>query len=322
MNIIEITSTSPKTDLDGYDVPIAFIIFNRPDVTRRSFEAIAAIRPRKLFLISDGPRSNRPDEADKVTQTRAIAQRVDWPCEVFVNFSDVNLGCKRRVSSGISWVFEHTDRAVILEDDCLPAPSFFSYCREMLILYQHEKRVFSISGSNFSNKSTQCVHSFSRYSLMWGWATWADRWAEYVLDPTDNVSVLLRTWWNRPIVLAYWLLIFRNLAAGKIDTWDYQWILAVWRNNALACRPSHNLVKNLGFGADATHTFNANSPLAVLETSERMNDYAACLTPIKPDKSIERVDEQQWAQINIRSILLMSFPWLNRLRASLRALVA
>jgi hypothetical protein len=310
---------SPQSDIDGYDVPIAFIIFNRPDVTRRTFEAIAIARPKKLFLIGDGPRSNRPGEADKVTQTRAIAQRVDWPCEVFTNFSDVNLGCKRRVSSGISWVFELTDRAVILEDDCLPAPSFFSYCREMLLLYEHDKRVFSISGSNFSNKNTYCGHSFSRYSLMWGWATWADRWAAYDLEPTDNVIVLLRTWWNRPIVLAYWLLIFRNLAAGKIDTWDYQWILTVWRNSALACRPSHNLVKNLGFGTDATHTFNSGSPLAELEASETADSYAVCLTPIEPERTLERFDEQQWAQINIRSVFLMSFPWLNRLRAALRS---
>jgi len=316
-----LTLTGSNSDLDGYDVPIAFIIFNRPDVTRRSFEAIAAIRPRKLFLISDGPRSNRPGEADKVTQTRAIAQSVDWPCEVFVNFSDVNLGCKRRVSSGISWVFELTDRAVILEDDCLPVRSFFFYCREMLLLYELDKRVFSISGSNFNDKNMKCGHSFSRYSLMWGWATWADRWSRHIPDPTDNVSVLLHTWWNRPIVLAYWLLIFRNLAAGKIDTWDYQWILTVWRNNALACRPSTNLVKNLGFGADATHTLNADSPLAAMETRETADNYAVCLTLVEPDKTLEHVDEQRWAQINIRSVLLMSFPWLNQLRASLRALV-
>ncbi len=310
---------TPQSDMDGYDVPIVFIIFNRPDVTRLTFEAIAIARPKKLFLIGDGPRSNRPSEADKVMQTRAVAQRVDWPCEVFTNFSDVNLGCKRRVSSGISWVFELTDRAVILEDDCLPAPSFFSYCREMLLLYEHDKRVFSISGSNFSNKSTNCGHSFSRYSLMWGWATWADRWASYDVEPTDNVSVLLRTWWNRPIVLAYWLLIFRNLAAGRIDTWDYQWILTVWRNNALACRPSHNLVKNLGFGADATHTFNTESPLAELVVSETADSYAVCLTPIEHERTLERFDEQQWAQINIRSVLLMSFPWFKRLRAALRS---
>jgi hypothetical protein len=316
------TLTSPQTDIDGYDVPIAFIIFNRPDVTLRTFEAIAAARPRKLFLIADGPRPNRPGEAGKVAQTRAIVRRVDWPCEVFINFSDVNLGCKRRVSSGISWVFEHTDRAIILEDDCLPAPSFFTYCREMLILYERDKRVFSISGSNFADKSSQCGHSFSRYSLMWGWATWADRWKEYILDPTDHVGVLLRTWWTRPIVLVYWLLIFRNLAAGKIDTWDYQWILTVWRNNALACRPSHNLVKNLGFGADATHTFNAGSPLAAHEASETADSFTVCLTPIEPNGSLERVDEQQWANINIRSVLLMSFPWLIRLKASLKANLA
>lgn len=317
-----IMSPSSTSYVDGYDVPIAFIIFNRPDVTRRTFEAISAIKPRKLFLISDGPRSNRLGEADKVAQTRAIVQRVDWPCEVFINFSEVNLGCKRRVSSGISWVFELTDRAVILEDDCLPVPSFFSYCREMLILYERDKRVFAISGSNFAEKSAQCGHSFSRYSLMWGWATWSDRWAEYILEPTDSVSVVLRTWWSRPIVLAYWLLIFRDLTNGKIDTWDYQWILTVWRNNALACRPSHNLIKNLGFGSDATHTIHSASPLAELEASEMADNYAICLTPIEPDKSLEYFDERKWASINIRSLLIIFFPWLIRIKISLRAFLA
>ena len=322
LNNLKMTLTNPQTEIDGYDVPIAFVIFNRPDVTLLTFQAIAKARPRKLFLIGDGPRSNRPGEADKVAQTRAIAQRVDWPCDVFINFSDVNLGCKNRVSSGISWVFEHADRAIILEDDCLPSKSFFSYCREMLILYESDKRVFSISGSNFADQSLQCGHSFSRYSLMWGWATWADRWAEYILYPTDHVGVTLRTWWNRPIVLAYWLLIFRNLATGKIDTWDYQWILTVWRNRALACRPSLNLVKNVGFGADATHTIIAESPLAALEAYETADSCTVCLTPMVPDGILEQFDERQWAQINIRSVLLMTFPWLGPLRASLRALAA
>lgn len=322
MNNLNTKLASSQADINGFDVPIAFIIFNRPDVTLRSFEAIAKVRPQKIFIIADGPRSNRLGEASKVQQTRSIAQHIDWPCEVYTNFSDVNLGCKLRVSSGISWVFKHTDRAIILEDDCLPAQSFFSYCREMLILYEHDKRVFSISGSNFAHQSTQHGHSFSSYSLMWGWATWADRWNGYILDPTDYVNVLLQKWWSRPIVLAYWFLIFRSLAAGKIDTWDYQWILTVWRNNALACRPSFNLVQNLGFGSDATHTLNSMSSLATIEANETTGNCATRLTLVKSDRSLELVDEREWAQINIRSLLLMLFPCLIRLKASLKTLIS
>jgi hypothetical protein len=192
----------------------------------------------------------------------------------------------------------------------------------MLTLYQHDKRVFSISGSNFSGQDTQCGHTFSRYSLMWGWATWADRWEKYILAPTDHVSVLLRTWSNRPIVLSYWLLIFRNLEAVKIDTWDYQWILTVWRNNALVCRPSLNLVQNLGFGADATHTFDANSPLTAIAANETAESCSVRLTLVEPDRSLECVDERRWANINIRSVLLLSFPWLIRLKAYIKAKLA
>jgi hypothetical protein len=313
---------SLSNDKVAYDVPIAFFIFNRPIFTRITFEAIRAVRPLKLFLIADGPRHDRAGEIDKVAQCREIVQSVNWPCEVYINFSDINMGCKRRISSGISWVFEHVDCAVILEDDCLPTSSFFSYCREMLTLYASDKRVFSISGSNFNNENKKSGHSFSRYSLMWGWATWADRWEEYILDPQDHVSVVMGTWRNHPMALVYWLLIFRNLAAGKIDTWDFQWILTVWRNNALSCRPSVNLVKNLGFGADATHTFNVSSPLGSLVASEVFDSCIIRLTPILPDPIVELSDERHWAQINLRNIFVLFFPFLSRLKAQIRSLMS
>lgn len=308
--------TSEKAII-GYDVPIAFIIFNRPDVTRQSFEALAAIRPQYLFLIADGPRVSRPGESEIVAQTRAIVKEIDWPCVVHVNFSEVNLGCKLRVSTGISWVFEHTDRAIILEDDCLPSRAFFSYCRDMLTLYENDKRVFSISGSNFSDSKDEIGHYFSRYALMWGWATWRDRWNMYQLDPEDFFRVVARVWWKRPVVLIYWLKVFQSQYAGKINTWDVQWILTLWRNNALACRPSVNLVKNIGFGDDATHTVNANSDLARLHTPDSDADLRTPLSAVTFDAQRDQIDEQRWALINIRSVLLMCFPWLGRLKQAL-----
>ena len=306
-----------QTDDGGYDVPILLIIFNRPEVTRRTFEAIALVRPRKLFLVADGSRANRPGEAENVAQTRAIVQGGDWPCEVHVNVANVNMGCKLRVSSGISWVFEHIDRAVILEDDCLPSPAFFSYCRDMLGLYESDRRIFSISGSNSADEKAETGHYFSRYALMWGWATWLDRWNMYQLNPRDYVQVITKVWWNRPVVLAYWLQVFRSQADGKIDTWDVQWILTLWRNDSLACRPSSNLVRNIGFGADATHTINADSHLARLKTDGTDVSFLTRLCLVAPDVRRDRVDEQLWALVNIRSVLLMYFPWVGRLKRSL-----
>src|SRR6185295_3256318 len=127
------------------ETPVAFLIFNRPDTTARVFEAIAAARPRTLLVVADGPRADRAAEAEQCRATRAIIDRVDWACEVLVNYADENLGCKRRVSSGLTWVFEQTSRAIILEDDCLPHPTFFRYCEELLDRYEDDERVMSIS---------------------------------------------------------------------------------------------------------------------------------------------------------------------------------
>lgn len=112
--------------------PVAFVIFNRPDTTKKVFAEIAKARPPKLLVIADGPRADHLDDAEKCTTARAIIDRVDWDCEVLTNYSDINMGCKRRVSSGLDWVFDIVEEAIILEDDCLPHPTFFRFCEELL----------------------------------------------------------------------------------------------------------------------------------------------------------------------------------------------
>jgi hypothetical protein len=299
-------------------VPIAFIVFNRPDVTRQVFAEIAKQRPKQLLIISDGARVGREGEAAKVRETRAITEAIDWPCEVHRNYADQNMGCKKRVASGIGWVFTLVERAIILEDDCLPSPGFFKFCEDMLTLYADDRRVYSISGSYFGDEDGEAGHYFSQYALMWGWATWRDRWARYQLAPTDYPEILWRTWWRRPVSLAYWRHIYAEVMAGTLDTWDVQWILTLWRNRALACRPSHNLVRNLGFGADATHTLAADSPLGRLQVPDAPLDLGKRLTDFEPNGARDRIDERRWALINLRSVLLMYFPWIGRLKASLR----
>lgn len=158
--------------------PIAFIIFNRPDTTARVFAEIAKAKPPKLLVVADGARSNRQGEAEKVAATRAIIEQVNWPCEVITNFSDKNLGCKNRVSTGIDWVFEQVPEAIILEDDCLPDPSFFRFCEEMLEKYRDDQRIGMISGDNlqFGRRRNNDSYYFSRYVHIWGWASWRDKW--------------------------------------------------------------------------------------------------------------------------------------------------
>ena len=297
--------------------PVAFIIFNRPDTTERVFAEIAKAKPTKLLVVADGARANKVGEAKKVAATRAIIQRVDWDCEVLTNFSEVNLGCKLRVSSGIDWVFEQVSEAIILEDDCLPSQSFFIYCNQMLDMYRNDKRIFSVSGSNFCNEQGLYGHYFSRYSLTWGWATWADRWRLYQLEPNDQFQVILRTWWKNPLVFVYWILMFKKVV-DKINTWDYQWILTVWRNEAVSCRPSQNLVKNIGFGENATHTHDASTPLSLLTIDETNAVFSFRLTPVLPNRNLEMQDEKNWARVSVRIIVGLTFPLLIKIKAIVR----
>lgn len=242
--------------------PVAFLIFNRTDTTERVFAEIAKARPRKLLVVGDGPRANRSGEAEKVAATRAIIKRVDWDCEVLTNFSTLNLGCKRRVSSGIDWVFEQVEEAIILEDDCLPDPTFFRFCQEMLERYRQDQRIGMISGDNFQfgRRRNGDSYYFSKYVHVWGWATWRDRWAGcYDLTMARWPRIRDEGWLvdmagNRQEA-AFWQEIFERVYHGEIDTWDYQWVFANWVGNRMSIMPAVNLVSNIGFcRQDATHT--------------------------------------------------------------------
>ena len=248
--------------------PVAFIIFNRPDTTARVFETIRQAKPSKLLVVADGARQGKIGEAEKCTATRAIIDSVDWECEVLTNYSDVNLGCKRRVSSGIDWVFEQVEEAIILEDDCLPDPSFFPYCEELLEKYKHDTRIMAISGTNFQfgHKRTTDSYYFSRFPYIWGWATWRRAWKHYDVEMTLWNTIIDGGWLGDILqddsAVKSWQQSFQAVYDGKIDTWDYQWTFTCWLQSALAIVPSINLVSNIGFGAEATHTTNEVNDLA------------------------------------------------------------
>lgn len=254
--------------------PIVFIIFNRPDTTQRVFEAIRQAKPPKLLVIADGPRADRVDEVEKCAQARVIIEQVDWDCDVLTNYSEVNLGCKRRVSSGLDWAFNTVEEAIILEDDCLPHPTFFRFCQELLEKYRNDERIMIISGDNFQlgNKRTEYSYYFSKYNHIWGWASWHRAWKCY--DVKMNLwPEVKKEKWLKDILkdnyeVAYWDTVFSKVYAGEIDTWDYQWTFACWIQSGLAILPNVNLISNIGFGADSTHTIDRNSPFANLQTEE------------------------------------------------------
>lgn len=246
------------------DTPVVLIAFNRPDLTRRVLGAIRASGPTRLLLVSDGPREDRPDDKSRVEAVREVLSAIDWPCQVDRRFSEKNLGCEQNIETGLDWAFGLVDRAIVLEDDCLPDATFFPYAAELLERYRENRRVWHIGGNQhgvpdalFEGRS----YAFSTWASVWGWATWADRWIEHrELFPRLDGGSPVRT---RPAMPKPGTLITRSArrhfaeAAASDDVvthgWDKHWWLTIMSEGGLSATPARNMVANVGFGAGATH---------------------------------------------------------------------
>ncbi len=255
--------------------PVVFIIFNRVDTSEKVFEAIRQAKPPKLFVIADAPRPEIPEDAEKCAITRSIIDQVDWECEVLKNYSETNLGPVKCISSGIDWVFNHVESAIILEHDCLPNLTFFDFCEELLEKYKYDTRVMHITGTNFgiSGINKQDSYYFSRRTDIWGWATWKRAWNYYDV----NMSLL-------PDFIKSGQL--KNLSTSNKDynkklqrweyhythsikkTWDIQWHFACMSQGSYSIVPNKNLVRNIGFGEQALNTTYTESRFAKLELEE------------------------------------------------------
>jgi hypothetical protein len=250
--------------------PVVLIAFNRPHLARRTLAAIREAAPTQVFLVADGPRADRPDDAALCAETRAAFDEIDWPCEVQRRFSDVNLGVEGNVELGLDWVFGQVPEAMVFEDDCIPDPTFFGFAEELLDRYRDDQRVWQISGNRHGVPRKLYKgdsYAFSSWASVWGWATWADRWQRHrAVFPRDHVAgdAPIRT---VPAVPAPGTLVTRAgrrhfaEAAQSTDVvthgWDKHWWLTIMSAGGLTIAPAGNLVVNSGFGADATH---ANSP--------------------------------------------------------------
>jgi len=242
--------------------PVLLIIFNRPDTTQIVFNEIKKQRPKYLFIAADGPRDNQPDDLEKCQKTRSITERIDWDCEVNTLFREKNIGCKYGPSTAIDWFFQHVDRGIILEDDCVPDLTFFPFCMELLELYNDDKRIMMISGCNYVYDKVP-VHSsyfFSRYHLIWGWATWKRAWELNDLE-LKNYNILtddryLRGLFETEKERMFWRKIYKIAKDDTLEEWDYKWACAMHSNNGLCICPNVNLIRNVGSGTDATHTKN------------------------------------------------------------------
>ena len=249
----------------AFEVPILFLVFNRPETTSQVFQRIKEIQPSRLFIAADGPRTWKEGEKEKCEAVRRlILDGIDWPCEVETLFRSHNLGCGNAVSSAITWFFEKVEEGIILEDDTLPDPSFFSFCKTLLEKYRHQDRIKMISGNNFQNGKWRGGGSyyFSAYSHIWGWASWRRAWNEYDFTlkemNTDQLESYMQRYFEEKDVKEHWKRIFQELKKGSINTWDYQLLFSIWKENGLSILPNVNLVSNIGFGESSTHTRNTN----------------------------------------------------------------
>lgn len=250
---------------DLFKTPILFLVFNRPSLTIKVFNKIRLLKPKKLYIACDGPRHENGEDLKKINEVREIFGSIDWNCVVKTLYREKNLGCKKAVSEAILWFFKHEKQGIILEDDCLPHKDFFVFCEVMLDRYRFDKQVFMVTGYNAQNriKRGEASYYFSKYPASWGWASWKRSLKYYDVNLSYWKKWKLSSHWKKKFIdnleRMYWENIFNLVHLNKIDTWDYQITACCWRQDGLVITPNVNLISNIGFGQDATHTRNLKS---------------------------------------------------------------
>lgn len=294
---------------------VLFIVFNRPAATKKAFDAIRAARPPRLYVAADGPREGVIGEEVLCAICREIATNVDWPCEVKTRFNISNHGC-RGVANSLDWFFQNEEEGIILEDDVVPLPSFFDYCEELLERYRDTSEVGLIVGSNYIQRSYRSSESylFTSYFHVWGWASWRRTWQLY-----DGAMGEWPNWVQgggfserfsaNPKERLYWRKILQDVFERRIDTWAYQLMFMCWKNRLLVSYPNRNLIENVGFGDEATHT-KGDVPLYVIESPVRPLDFP--LTHPTLLARDERADEAIWRHVYYRSLRVKLRRFLKR----------
>ena len=248
--------------------PVLFLVFNRPETTKKVFDAIRQARPKRLYVVADGPRKNNLGDAERCAEVRRIVCSVDWDCEFRTQFRDENFGCGKGLTEGINWFFRNETEGIILEDDCLPSETFFRFSSELLEYYRNDTRVMSVAGNNFERfytREREYSYTFSNHTYIWGWATWRRAWElnDYQMKLYGEIKQkkYLRGHYNSIYERDLFEYVFEQVwkdgeKVNKRNVWDYQWQFACKIHSGLTVVPNRNLIVNIGFGAGGTNTTN------------------------------------------------------------------
>ena len=275
----------------GLPCPAVLIIaFNRPDTTRRVFQAVREARPASLFFACDAPRPGRMDDVERVNAVRSLLDAVDWPCSLQTRFPAQNLGCGRAPSEAIRWFLNAASEGIILEDDCLPTPAFFRFCATMLDRHRHDDRVALVAGSNMAPLvALPASHGFSRVTASWGWATWQRVWNDFSLRPSAITSDEHWTKTLHPNAVSFLQRKLQHILDGKIESvWDYQFLVQVLRAGQLAVVPGKNLILNIGFDGSGTHFGGSGRPWAAPAFAFNPDDDWSDRPPVIADSLYDR----------------------------------
>jgi hypothetical protein len=295
---------------DGvFQTPILLIVFNRFNEAKLVFEAIRFQKPTQLFISSDGARSE--EENLKVQEIRNyLVEHVDWECELKTKFNDANLGCNIGPSSAITWFFSQVKKGIILEDDCVPDKSFFSYCEKYLDIFEYDKTVWHIAGNNllgeYQNYEIDQNIIFSNFNFIWGWATWSNRWSSYDSELTTfNSTDFIDKIFTNKKDQEFWKSVFYRVKNKELTTcWDYQWTFVCWRNSGISIVPKKNLVKNIGFDSNATHT---QTPNPFIENIKVHSFIFNGISNSKLDKNFDQIVQRKFFRLNLWVRIVLKF---------------
>jgi hypothetical protein len=318
--------------------PILLILFNRPALVSRLVKAVASVSPQEVFVFCDGPRSSSREDLSKIEEVRVVVEALDSQCTVRRNFQPINLGCQFGPRTAIDWFFENVDAGIILEDDCIPNDDFFRFCDQMLAEYRFDDAVGSICGCNIvpaNLKQHYPEFFFSNYALMWGWASWRGRWKRY--DPSlsswssgfcwsalTNILFLWKVGMRHPLEFCVWMSIFNETKKkGKASSWwDYQWIFTSWTNGLNTIVPRENLISNIGYGTDATHT-KGYEPLRSALPYERLRSSCDFKADLSVNLEFDRYISRHWFKATSIGVIrrYIDGTWLHQILKALKTRV-